>query len=526
MPKIYTSQKICDKIATDYVTIERHRRTLMLFNSFNFILFFPITVLCYYLIPAKFRHIWLLICSYYFYMSWNIRYALLLALSTLITYMGGILMERAGENLSMKRFHLFLSFTANLLILFFFKYITFAIGLLTRALSSLQISFHAPNLDILLPVGISFYTFQALSYAADVYKGRIRAEHNLFRYALFVSFFPQLVAGPIERSGTLLTQFQNVCASKAKYPPFDYEKARSGLFFMLFGYFEKMVIAERASLLVDSIYNDYTAYEGFALILATFFFAIQIYCDFGGYSHIAIGAARILGFDLMDNFHQPYFAVSIQDFWHRWHISLSTWFRDYLYIPLGGNRGGRLHKYKNLMITFLASGLWHGAGLHFVIWGFLHGLYQIAGDITMPVREKLKGMCRILPQSRTDLILRRLCTFCFVCIAWVFFRANGIRDGIYILLHSLRGWNFSFFTSGEIYGLGLPRADFWILICAILVLLLIDFLHERQIFISKVLQRLPLIPRWLSYFLLVLPIFLQALASFGKPASSFIYFQF
>lgn len=498
----------------------------MLFNSFDFIIFFPAVVLCYYLIPARFRYIWLLICSYYFYMSWNARYALLLAFSTLITYTGGILMERAGENLSKKRFHLFFCFAINLLILFFFKYVTFALGLLARVLLPFQVTLHVPEWDILLPVGISFYTFQALSYTADVYTGRIRAEHNPLRYALFVSFFPQLVAGPIERSGTLLAQFQGVCASPVKYPPFDYEKARSGLFFMLLGYFEKMVIAERAGWLVDHVYNDYTAYEGFALLLASFFFAIQIYCDFGGYSHIAIGAARILGFDLMDNFRQPYFAESIQDFWRRWHISLSTWFRDYLYIPLGGNRVGRLRRYANLILTFLASGLWHGAGLHFVIWGFLHGLYQIFGDITRPVREKLKSFCRITQKSRADRMLHRLCTFLLVCAAWIFFRADGVRDGIHILIHSLRGWRFSFFTSGEIYGLGLSRADLAILICAILVLLLIDCLHEKQISIAKALQRLPLVPRWLAYFMLVLPVFLQALASFGEPASSFIYFQF
>lgn len=498
----------------------------MLFNSFDFLIFFPAAVLCYYLIPARFRYLWLLVCSYYFYMSWNAHYALLLALSTLITYLGGILMERAGENLSLKRFHLVLGFTVNLLILFLFKYIVFALGLIEQALSPFPISFRAPKWDILLPVGISFYTFQALSYMADVYKGCIKAERNPLRYALFVSFFPQLVAGPIERSGTLLKQFQDVCTSDAAYPPFNYERARNGLFFMLLGYFEKMVIAGRAGLLVDTVYNDCVSYNGFALILATLFFAIQIYCDFGGYSHIAIGAAKILGFELMDNFRQPYFAVSIQDFWHRWHISLSTWFRDYLYIPLGGNRGSRLNKYKNLMITFLASGLWHGAGMHFVLWGFLHGFYQIAGEFTMPVRKKWKKLCRLSEKSTASLMFSRCFTFFLVCVAWIFFRANSVKDGMYILLHSLRGWKLSFFTSGEIFGLGLSGTDFLILVCAILFLLLIDYLHEKQVYVSESLKRLPLIPRWLVYFILVLPVFLQALASFGKPASSFIYFQF
>lgn len=346
------------------------------------------------------------------------------------------------------------------------------------------------------------------------------------RYALFVSFFPQLVAGPIERSETLLSQLQSIDHTTKKYPPFDYAKARKGLFLMLLGYFEKMVIAERAGIIVDTIYDSASSYEGFALILATLLFAAQIYCDFGGYSHIAIGAAKVLGIDLMDNFHQPYFATDIQDFWHRWHISLSTWFRDYLYIPLGGNRKGKLRKYSNLMITFLVSGLWHGAGMHFIIWGGIHGLYQIIGDITAKLRASVKRFLHITPKGLIDQTLKRLVTFFLVCIAWIFFRAGSLKEGISILVHSFLGLDFSFFTAKSFLNLGLDSLQFFILISAILLLFFIDWLHEKQLSIADSLLKLPLIPRWLLYFSMITPVFLQALASFGESASSFIYFQF
>lgn len=498
----------------------------MLFNSFNFLLFFPIVVLCYYIIPARFRNLWLLLCSYYFYMNWNARYALLLGLSTLITYLSGLMIEWAKDRRAYRLFSLIFCFGSNLLILFFFKYFNFALSILSRILGVCHLSLSLPEWDIILPVGISFYTFQALSYTADVYKGRIKAEHNPLRYALFVSFFPQLVAGPIERSERLLSQLQSIDHTTKKHPPFDYAKAREGLFLMLLGYFEKMIIAERAGIIVDTIYDCASSYEGFALILATLLFAVQIYCDFGGYSHIAIGAAKVLGIDLMDNFHQPYFATSIQDFWHRWHISLSTWFRDYLYIPLGGNRKGKLRKYANLMITFLVSGLWHGAGMHFIIWGGIHGLYQVIGDITSKLRDSVKRFLHITPQGLADRTLKRIVTFFLVCIAWIFFRAGSIRDSIYIMVHSLQGLDLSFFTAKGFLNLGLDSRQFVILIGAILLLLFIDLLHERQRSLSESLSKIPLIPRWLLYFLMITPVFLQALASFGESASSFIYFQF
>lgn len=310
----------------------------MEFNSINFMIFFPVVLALYFVIPKALRQIWLLAASYYFYMSWNARYALLIAASTLITYVSGIAIERyrdsgrTGRRLTV----LFSCLGINLGILLFFKYGSFLIASLDRGLELLHIGSVDQRFYFLLPVGISFYTFQALGYTIDVYRGDVRAETNLIRYALFVSFFPQLVAGPIERSKNLLSQMQNIAEIKL----WNARRVTSGTILMIWGFFVKMVIADRAAVLVNTVFDNYRMYGSTELVLAAVFFALQIYCDFGSYSLIAIGAAKIMGFELMENFNTPYFACSIRDFWSRWHISLSTWFRDYLYIPLGGNRRG------------------------------------------------------------------------------------------------------------------------------------------------------------------------------------------
>ena len=342
----------------------------MLFNSIDFLIFFPIVTIAYFLIPHKFRYLWLLAASYYFYMCWNPKYALLMATSTVITWASGILIDRVNnkknkteqEKTKEKKLWVALSFISNLAILFFFKYFDFALANVNAVLTQFNFELIQPAFDVVLPVGISFYTFQALSYTVDIYRKEIYAEKNILKYALFVSFFPQLVAGPIERSKNLLIQFN-------KENHFDYDRVKNGLLLMLWGFFMKLVIADRVAMVVDQVYNNYAQYAGFEIAIATVFFAIQIYCDFGSYSNIAIGAAQVMGFTLMENFRQPYFSKSVAEFWRRWHISLSSWFRDYLYIPLGGNRKGKVRKYINLMIVFLTSGLWHGASWHFVVWG-------------------------------------------------------------------------------------------------------------------------------------------------------------
>ncbi|MGL6168515.1 MAG: MBOAT family O-acyltransferase, partial [Fusobacteriaceae bacterium] len=347
----------------------------MLFNSLQFLIYFPIVVLLYFLLPFKFRWIWLLIASYFFYMNWNPKYAILMGTSTLVTYLSGILIEKSNSILEenqrnkMRKLWVFLSFGINLSILFFFKYFNFLGTNITYILSKIHIGVKIPNFDMLLPVGISFYTFQALSYTMDVYRGDVKAQKNLGKYALFVSFFPQLVAGPIERSTHLLAQID-------KEYNFEYERVKNGLLLMLWGLFKKIVIADRLAVLVNTVYNNPTNYEGFVLIIASVFFAFQIYCDFSSYSDIAIGAANVMGYDLMKNFNRPYFSKSIGEFWRRWHISLGTWFRDYLYFPLGGSKVSKSKRYRNIMVVFLVSGLWHGASWNFIVWGGLHGIYQ------------------------------------------------------------------------------------------------------------------------------------------------------
>lgn len=300
----------------------------MLFNSFDFLVFFPITLIVYFFMPAKWRYLWLLITSYYFYMGWNPKYAVLIGLSTAATYVSGLLLE----NTEKKKMVVWFCVCFNLGILFFFKYFDFALGNVNRVLDLLHIQIIEKPFDVILPVGISFYTFQALSYTIDVYRGEIKAEKNFFRYALFVSFFPQLVAGPIERSKNLLREIVELPTKKL----WNYERITKGLMIMLWGYFMKMVLADRIAILVDHVYNSYYMYGSVELLIATVGFAFQIYCDFSSYSTIAIGAAQVMGFTLMENFDTPYFAQSIKEFWRRWHISLSTWFRDYVYIPRGG----------------------------------------------------------------------------------------------------------------------------------------------------------------------------------------------
>ena len=327
----------------------------MLFNSYYFLIFFPIVTLIYFLIPQKIRYIWLLIASYYFYMCWNAKYALILLFSTAVTYASGLLIARANDKIEdekkrtrWKKIFVALSFIINLSILFLFKYFDFAVENINRVLSALNMQLLNPTFDVVLPVGISFYIFQALSYTVDVYRKDVEAEKNFLKYALFVSFFPQLVAGPIERSKNLLSQVH-----EKHY--FDAQRVKEGLLLMIWGGFQKIVIADRVAIVVDTVFNKFPEYGGMYIVVAAILFAFQIYCDFAGYSTIAIGAAKVLGFNLMENFNCPYYSMSVAEFWRRWHISLSSWFKDYLYIPLGGNRKGKLRKYINLMIVFLVS---------------------------------------------------------------------------------------------------------------------------------------------------------------------------
>lgn len=335
----------------------------MLFNSFEFLLFFPIVCIIFFLLRKnKYRNPFLLLASYYFYMNWKPIYAVLILTSTILTFVCGLLVENNSEDKKIQKWFLIISLVLNFGILFVFKYFNFINESIFNILSAMGLKWTVPNLDVLLPVGISFYTFQAVGYSIDVYRGTIKAERNFITYALFVSFFPQLVAGPIERAKNLLPQFRSE-------HHFNADDIIEGIKQMIWGFFMKLCVADVLSSYVDAVYNNVANHNGTSMILATLFFTIQIYCDFAGYSNIAIGAARVMGYRLMENFKQPYFAQNIKEFWRKWHISLSTWFMDYLYIPLGGNRVSYPRHLLNLAITFLVSGVWHGANWTFVLWG-------------------------------------------------------------------------------------------------------------------------------------------------------------
>ena len=494
----------------------------MVFNSVDFLVFFPIVILIYFIIPKKARYVWLLVASYYFYMSWNPKYAVLIAISTVITYLSGILIGKAEERKT-KNWIVAGSFVTNLGILFFFKYFDFALANVNHILSVIGIVALEKPFDVMLPVGISFYTFQALSYTMDVYRSEIKPEKNILKYALFVSFFPQLVAGPIERSKNLMKQVQNVHTFRL----WNYENITSGAAIMLWGYFMKMVVADRLAILVDYVFTNYVSYGATVLILAAVFFAFQIYCDFASYSMIAVGCARMMGFSLMENFNTPYFALSIKEFWRRWHISLSSWFRDYLYIPLGGNRKSKIRKYINLMVTFLVSGLWHGASFSFIVWGGLHGLYQVIGELTGGFRRKTADKFHIKTECFSQKLLQGIVTFALVDFAWIFFRCNSLRESItYIGLIISRPdpWML---VNGSFYSLGLSAVEFWIAIVSLCVLLLVDAVrYKKNMQLYEYLNTQSLWFRWGVYILLVAAIFLFGIYGPGYDAAEFIYFQF
>lgn len=500
----------------------------MLFNSVEFLVFFPIVVLVYWLIPKRVRYIWLLVASYFFYMSWNAEYALLIAASTLITYLCGLGVEFFGKSggrrsAIIKKLVIATGFVTNLGILFFYKYFDFFLENANRVLGHLELQTIESNFSVLLPVGISFYTFQALGYIVDVYRGEIQAEKNPFKYALFVSFFPQLVAGPIERSKNLLEQIREIPERKT----FEYHRIVNGLIIMLYGFFLKMVIADRISILVDYIFKRYYMLGTVELLVGAIGFSIQIYCDFGSYSLIAIGAAQVMGFTLMENFNTPYFAVSIKDFWRRWHISLSSWFRDYLYIPLGGNRCGRLRKYFNLMVTFLVSGLWHGAEWSFVIWGGLHGIYQIIGDLLLPVRKKVAEVFEVKTDCISYKLLQMFVTFLLTTFAWIFFRADTFGQAVTYIQRIFTRANFAVLFNGSIYELGLEQFEANVLLVSLVVMLLVDLVrYRKKQRLDAFLQEQNLWFRWGVCIILFVMVWVYGVYGPVYDASQFIYFQF
>lgn len=499
----------------------------MQFNSIQFMIFFPVVIAVYFVVPRKLRMPWVLASSYYFYMSWNPKYAVLIIFSTVITWFCGLLLERANQEKGIlsKRVLVALCFLANMAVLGFFKYGNFALETLdalahVTGFSGGDVQTRIPYL---LPVGISFYTFQALGYIIDVYRGDVEAERNLFRYALFVSFFPQLVAGPIERSKNLLGQIRKVEFIKL----WDGHRVASGAVLMTWGFFMKMVIADRAAILVDTVFGDFRMYGSTELILAAVLFAVQIYCDFGSYSMIAMGAAKIMGFTLMENFNAPYFARSIHEFWRRWHISLSTWFRDYLYIPLGGGRRGPVRKILNKLIVFLVSGLWHGANWTFVAWGGFHGLLQVAAELWAPYGKALAERFSVKTDCFSWKLLKTVTTFALVDMGWIFFRSDSIADALaFIRRIFVRPTPWMLFNGG-IFTLGLDRPEMNILFLSLLLLFLVDLVRcRRGQLLDSFLWEQNLWFQWLMVIGLILAVFVFGEYGPAFDPKQFIYFQF
>lgn len=476
----------------------------MLFNSFHFLFFFIIVTTLYFATPYKKRWLLLLISSCYFYMSFIPIYILILAFTIFIDYFAGIYIEKTEGN--RRKLYLIFSLVANIGVLAFFKYYNFLDNNVSAVLHRFGFNNPIPYLSIILPIGLSFHTFQAMSYTIEVYRGHQKAERHFGIYSLYVMFYPQLVAGPIERPQNLLHQFR-------EKHDFEYDRIVAGLKLILWGFVKKLVIADRLAIYVNAVYNNPEHHNGMSFLLATIFFAFQIYCDFSGYSDIAIGTAKVMGFKLMTNFNRPYFARNISEFWKRWHISLSTWFRDYLYISLGGNRVTIPRWYINLLIVFILSGLWHGANWTYIIWGALNGFYLVFAIVTFALRKKITHFFRIDKLPKLNRFLEIFTTFLLSCFAWIFFRANNVSDAFNIVkkISTFKGPIFFNQFSEIVYP-----------VFGILFLLSVELKQEYYKGDFSFLNNKNWMLRYLSYSFLIILILLIGVFDGGQ----FIYFQF
>lgn len=482
----------------------------MLFNSLSFAIFLPIVFIVYWALPHKWRWVVLFVSSYYFYMSWNVKYVVLILFTTFISYACAIGLERAEEKRK-KKILIVSTMVASLGCLFFFKYFNFASESIAGILNCFSLQVHPVTLKLLLPVGISFYTFQTLGYVIDVYRGEVKAEKNFGKYATFIAFFPQLVAGPIERTKNLMPQI-------LEEHRFDYEKAAAGLRLMAWGFLKKMVIADTIAASVDTVYDSLRLYKGFPLLVVSILFSIQIYCDFAGYSDIAVGTAKLFGIDLMKNFDSPYFATSVRDFWNRWHISLSSWLRDYVYIPLGGNRVSKARNAWNLIVTFLISGLWHGANWTYVVWGGIHGLAQVAEKFLLQKKKKEQQKPGGIRWWTSVLI-----TFVFATFTWVFFRAETIGDAFYVFGNMFQGiTNPALYVSQIDVYLGIDKLTLIGMVLSIGMLLVFDY-YSLTVDVLEKLKEKKTVVRWSVYLIFILFLIFNIPVTSGQ---EFIYFQF
>jgi len=483
--------------------------------SLSFMVFTLAAILGYFILPMKVRPYWLLLASLFFYGCFGLKPFIFIGVSIVSTFACAHMTSSlaAKGKKSRAKAVLFVTVLLNMGLLAVVKYLNYSLSLLGRAFD-----FNAPVFTLIVPLGIAFYSMQAVSYCVDVYRGKYAPEKNIFKYTLYMTFFPIIMQGPISRYDQLADQL---------FTPqrFSFDRLRSGLSLVLWGLFKKMVIADRAALLVNQVFGNYTEYEGFEIIIAALLYTVQIYTDFSGCVDISRGIAEVFGIQLRGNFDHPYFAVSIKDFWRRWHMSLSSWFKDYIYIPLGGSRKGRLRKYINLLVVFFVSGLWHGVGIHYIAWGLLQGFFQIAGELTEKTRYKIYDLCGVDRTSFSYKLGQQFVTFVLVNISWVFFRADGLIAALKMLKYAAFSYNPWIFTDGSFLAMGLDGKDWNVLIFSLAVLLVVSLLQERMS-IRKELEKQSFWFRYAIYTAAILAILIFGMYGPGYDAAQFIYMQF
>ncbi len=484
----------------------------MNYLSFTFAFFVLILLLAYYILPKKARPYVLLCGSLFFYCCFSLKYLPFL----LFTAVSSFFCAKALGIVRRKKLLIFGCVAANFAVWFVVKDLQWAFHLADRALSVIGIDFSMPLLNILVPVGISYYTLQALGYVFDVYRGTTTAEKNFFKYLLFLSYFPAIVQGPISRYNRLMPELANT-------KPFCFDSVRGSLVLVLWGVVKKMVIADRLGIFVDNVFDDFWELQGIILYLGAVGYAFQLYFDFSGCVDICRGVSGMFGIDLANNFDRPYLARSVKDFWGRWHISLSSWLKDYVYIPLGGNRKGTLRKYANLLITFLVSGLWHGAGLQFVLWGALHAMYQIIGQATQNIRRKASNLLGVREGSFSQRLFQTLITFHLVTLAWIFFRSDGIGNGLRYISNMFATPCWSYLFNDDLFHFGVDVVHFRLLVVHIAVTLYIDAHTASQHHALTGLTRQHILVRWVVYWILLLDIILLGVYGSGYDLGGFMY---
>lgn len=523
----------------------------MSFTSLSFFIFLPIVLLVYFVIPRKWRTGWLLLASLGFYLNFHPKYLLVIAFSTVVSYLAGRRLESlngqqeggaqggavddgtaagnvaadGGEAVAhrKRRTVLALGIVIVTAVLVFFKYTNFLLGNMNKLLGLAGVDYSVQPLSLVLPVGLSYYTFQVISYIADVYHGKIPAEKNFLHYALYVSFFPKIISGPIERAGDFLGQVKE-CHN---FELWNAKRVRDGIVLMLWGYFQKMVIADRLAILTGQVMDHFEAYGTVELFVAMCAFYLQLFADFAGYTDIALGVAKAMGFSLQDNFHAPFFAKNIREYWTRWHISLSTWLRDYIYIPLGGNRKGKARKYANIVITFLLSGLWHGAGWNYVFWGMLHGLYQVAEYLIQPVVDRINEILHTRTESFSYRFLRTVKTWFMVALAYIFFKVPSAVDGFRYIGRMLTRWNPWAVFDGTLYTLGISEKYFHLMLWLVLLMFVVEWLrYHREVKLDALLAGQCVWFRYGVMIALLLGIIVFGAYGPAYDAANFLYFQF